>query len=334
MAKSRIWTDIDYEKNGKQIGWLSLHHSVTRSAYGNIMIPIACVKNGRGPTAFFMAGNHGDEYEGQIALVKLIRKLEPEHIRGRVIILPAANLPAAMAGARVSPIDDGNLNRLFPGHPDGTVTQQIAYYIDTELFTRADFSHDLHSGGGSLDYVPFASMHQWTNPSINKRGLAMLKNFGMPISLVWKTVGKDIRYSPTAAMRRGVVALGGEFGGAGRVNQRCVQWVERGLINTMVHTGIMKRPKDWAPPPPTRLMEVPGYDWFVYAPEPGLFEPAVELGDDVKAGQLCGVVHFVDNPAREPVRCFFKKPGMVICKRHPGRIERGDCVAHLAVDVK
>ena len=53
-----------------------------------------------------MAGNHGDEYEGQIALAKLIRELEPEQVQGRVIILPAANLPAAMAGARVSPIDE------------------------------------------------------------------------------------------------------------------------------------------------------------------------------------------------------------------------------------
>ena len=127
---TRIWTDVDYEKPGKQVGWLNLHHSVTRSAYGNIMIPIAVVAGGRGPTALFMAGNHGDEYEGQIALCRLIRELEPSEIQGRVIVLPAANLPAALDGARVSPIDQGNLNRSFPGDPDGTVTEQIAYYIE------------------------------------------------------------------------------------------------------------------------------------------------------------------------------------------------------------
>ena len=123
---TRLVGDIDFDRDGKQVTWLGLAHSVTRSAYGRIMIPIACIKNGKGPTAFFQAGNHGDEYEGQIALTKLIRELEPGRIQGRVIILPAANLPAAMAGARVSPIDDGNLNRSFPGDPDGTVTQQIA----------------------------------------------------------------------------------------------------------------------------------------------------------------------------------------------------------------
>ena len=61
VEASHIWTDIDYDRPGKQVGWLHLPHSVTRSAYGTLMLPIAVVANGRGPTAFFMAGNHGDE---------------------------------------------------------------------------------------------------------------------------------------------------------------------------------------------------------------------------------------------------------------------------------
>ena len=89
---------------------------------------------------------------GQIALAKLIRTLEPEQITGRVIILPAANLPAAMAGTRVSPIDGGNLNREFPGNPEGTVTSRIAHYIESVLLPMCDGFHDLHSGGASLQY--------------------------------------------------------------------------------------------------------------------------------------------------------------------------------------
>lgn len=86
------------------------------------------------------------------------------------------------------------------------------------------------------------------------------------------------------------------------------------------------------PAPPTRLMQVPGRDHFVYAPEPGLFEPLVELGDWVEGGQAAGQVHFVDNPARDPVPCRFEADGFVICKRHFGRVERGDCVFHLAIE--
>jgi predicted deacylase len=95
---------------------------------------------------------------------------------------------------------------------------------------------------------------------------------------------------------------------------------------------MVEKPKDWADAPPPRRVAVPGQDWFVYAPEPGLFEPAVDLGQTVRKGELCGHVHFVDNPARAPVPCHFRADGFVVCKRHMGRVERGDCVAHLAVD--
>ena len=100
---TRLWTDVDYEKNGKQIGWLNLHRSVTRSAYGMLTIPLAVIKNGRGPTVLFMAGNHGDEYEGPITLGELIRGLDPAEISGRIIFLPAVNVHAVLAGRRTSP---------------------------------------------------------------------------------------------------------------------------------------------------------------------------------------------------------------------------------------
>jgi predicted deacylase len=332
MAKTRIWTEIDYEREGKQIGWLYLHHSVTRSAYGELMIPIAVIKNGKGPTAFLMSGNHGDEYEGQVALAKLIRSLEPNRIKGRVIILPAANMPAALDGARVSPIDQGNLNRSFPGDPDGGPTRQIAYYIDSVLFPMADLYADLHSGGSSLDYVPFISIHECADASINARGMEALKIFGAEHAIVW-AANKDARYSTNASTLRGVVSVGSEFGGGGSVSVSSVRMVERGLINLLRHVGIMAGKPELGPKP-TRLMVVGGTEDFVYAPEPGLFEPFAELGQWIGKGDPCGQVHFVDNPARAPVPCFFKNSGMVVCKRHFGRVERGDCVAHLANDRK
>src|SRR5690242_919615 len=67
MKPTTLWTEVDFNRDGKQTDWSYLHHSVTRSAYGEIMIPITVVKNGAGPTVLLMAGNHGDEYEGQIA---------------------------------------------------------------------------------------------------------------------------------------------------------------------------------------------------------------------------------------------------------------------------
>jgi uncharacterized protein len=110
-SRSRLTAEIDFDRDGKQHGFIRLPYSVHRSAYGWIPIPVACVKNGDGPRVLLMAGNHGDEYEGQVALGKLIRSLEAEKVHGRIIILPSANFPAAMAGMRTSPLDEGNLNR-------------------------------------------------------------------------------------------------------------------------------------------------------------------------------------------------------------------------------
>src|SRR5450631_1888534 len=108
-SRSRLVAEVDFEADGKQTGFIRLFHSVHSSAYGFIPIPIVVIRNGRGPTALFTSGNHGDEYEGQVALCNLARTLEAKDIKGRVIILPMANFPAGMAGMRTSPIDGGNL---------------------------------------------------------------------------------------------------------------------------------------------------------------------------------------------------------------------------------
>ncbi|MBP6853791.1 MAG: succinylglutamate desuccinylase/aspartoacylase family protein [Rhodoferax sp.] len=327
-----IFTDVDYNRQGKQVDWLNLPHSVTRSAYGSISIPVAVVNNGEGPTVFLMAGNHGDEYEGQIVLAKLIRELEPAHVRGRVIILPAANLPAAMDGARVSPIDQGNLNRAFPGDPHGTPTFAIAHYIDSILYPMADYHHDLHSGGSSLKYMPFCSMRKSGDAALDARSLAALQAFDAPLSMVW-AYNPENRLAGAAAARRGLVSLGGEFGGGGNVDRSSLAMLERGVRNFLQFSGVMADTQPLPAPRGTRLVEVNSRDHYVYATESGLLEPLVDLGAEVRQGDLAGQIHFVDNPARAPVPCHFRRAGMVVCQRHFGRVQRGDCVAHLATDV-
>src|SRR5260370_13643271 len=126
---SRLSADIDLLADGKATGFVRVPHSVHRSAYGWIPIPIVRIKNGDGPSVLLQAGTHGDEWEGQIGLGNLLRALEPRDIKGRLVILPSANFPAALAGQRTSPTDDGNLNRPYPGHPKGTIPHPIAPWI-------------------------------------------------------------------------------------------------------------------------------------------------------------------------------------------------------------
>src|SRR3546814_524187 len=147
LPPSPVVPTVDFDADGVQHGFLRLPYSRDDSAWGSVMIPIAVIRNGEGLTALLTGGNHGDEYEGPIALFDLARTLRPEDVRGRVIIVPAMNYPAFRAGTRTSPIDRGNLNRSFPGRPDGTVTEKIADYFTRGLLPLADVVLDFHSGG-------------------------------------------------------------------------------------------------------------------------------------------------------------------------------------------
>ena len=332
-SKTRLVAEVDFERRGVQHGFIRLFHSVHASAYGFIPIPVVVIANGDGPTVLFSAGNHGDEYEGQVAICKLANWLRPEMMRGRVILLPAMNFPAAMAGRRTSPIDEGNLNRSFPGDPDGTVTQQIAYYVEHELVARADLVCDLHSGGSSLMYLPSALMKLDADPARTARSLAALRAFGAPYAYVAGAAqgqGGDQNING-AAERHGKLCIGTELGGSGTVTTAALHVGERGLRNLLVHVGIIDAVHR-LDAPATRILEVGGPDWFVYTPDRGVFEPLAELGDTVRAGQPAARIHTPETPWRAPADVAFAHDGLVLCKRIPGRTERGDCLFHLGTD--
>jgi predicted deacylase len=331
-SQTRIRCFVDFERDGKQVGHLQLPHSSNTSAYGWIGIPIAVIKNGHGPTVYLGAGNHGDEYEGQITLVRLIRELDPGRIQGRLIILPAENLPAALAGQRCSPIDDGNLNRSFPGDPDGRPTAAIAQFIESVLLPMCGAVVDLHSGGRTLDDLPSALIRQSgaADPLFPAK-LEALKAFGAPIGYLVRDARED-RTITAAADRAGIVGLGTELGGAGTVTLNTLKIATAGVQNILAHFGLIEPAPDGGPAPASRVMEVGGAEYYLHAPCRGLFEPAFELGDEVAAGQTAGWVHFVDDPARDGVEVAFTGGGTVICKRPILQVERGDCLAHLATD--
>ena len=331
VYQTALFTDIDFARDGKQVGRVSLPNSVTRSAYGVIPIPIAVIRNGEGPTLVLMAGNHGDEYEGQIVLGRLIRDLEADQVRGRVIILPSANLPAARAGLRVSPLDGGNLNRVFPGDPLGGPTRQIAHFIATVLMPMADCFVDIHSGGASLDYIPYVAATVTGEPEFDRRAMAALKAFGGPYGQIWGPSERGVAES--AAPRPQCISLGGEFGGRGVVNPGHVAYVDRGVKNLMSHLGIL--PSETVQPQGAmKLMTSEPDDLYTFSPDYGVFVPACTLGDTVAKGQLAGEVHAIEHPERPPQPVYFRAPGLLICLRAIGRVEPGDCLAHLATDIE
>jgi len=325
---TQITPTVDFDQDGKQVGWLKVPHSVTRSAYGVLPVPIAVIRNGDGPKLMLSAGNHGDEYEGQVVLTRMIQNLEARDITGTLLILPALNLPAALGTTRVSPLDAGNLNRAFPGDPNGGPTWKIADYVENSLMPRVDVVADFHGGGASLDYRPHASTHYGPDASDDhkKKSLDLVTKLGVPHVMIFERKNKT-EGLPDGAIRQGVISIGGEYGGMGSVSRAGVQLVQTAVDRLLAGLGIKGGLPENLPDP--QILRIGG-DAHVYAPEPGVFEPATELGDSVRAGDLCGHVWFPENPSREPVSVPFNGDGDVVCKRHPGRVEAGDCVAHLA----
>ena len=327
MAASPIFTDIDFEQEGRQVGFLNLPYSPHSDAWGVIPIPIAVIRNGEGPTVLMMGGNHGDEYEGPIVLGRLIRELDPRAVRGRLIFVPAINLPAVRAGNRVSPADGKNMNRTFPGDPLGTPTEQISHYVDSVLFPMADVFMDLHSGGSSLDLIPSVMMQRPDDADLRRRTLDAVLAFNAPLTVVMDTLGEK-RTSSAAALARGLVVIGSELGSAGAVSLEGLAVCERGVRNVLHHLGVLA----CDPPPerrPTQLMQIAGAESYVFAPADGLFEPFHPLGTWVERGQPAGQVNFLDDPGRPPLVARFRSAGYLFCRRAPGRVERGNGVCVL-----
>jgi len=326
---SRIVHEIDLDKPGKRSGFLRLYHSTHESAYGFIPIPLVVINGGPGPTVLFVAGNHGDEYEGQLALTRLAQELQPEQLGGRVVILPAANLPAVREGRRVSPIDNGNLNRLFPGDPAGSVTEQIAWFIEDELLTRCDVVCDLHSGGSSLEYVPCVLVRRRSREKLYSRGVELVKSFGAEYVYVSRIAQGGDATLFGASERKGVVHIGSELGGAGRITPLGLAIAQRGVRNLLVTMGMLAK-EAWTPvEPPRVLVETRGWDDYSYSPEDGVLEPLTVLGETVEAGQTAARIYFPETPWQRPVEVPFRKSGIVFCQRVPGRVKRGDCLLHL-----
>ena len=333
-SETLIEPDVDLDADGKHYGYLRIPHSVHRSAYGWLPMPVVSIKNGNGPRVLLMAGTHGDEYEGQIALCRLARDVAADAITGQVIILPMANYPAARAGLRTSPIDGGNLNRLFPGDPHGSVTLKIAHLIETVLMRDVDLMIDLHSGGSSLLYLPSILVKLQPDGTLDPRERALVDAYGAPWVQVQRpaSVATDNRQHG-AARRNCALFLCAEFAGAGTVSREALDICERGLPRALHAMGVLASlPAGLGEPDQSRYLEVIPRQHFLYATDDGLYEPLVELGDEVKGGEPAAAIHFPETPWREPVIETFKADGLAVCKRMPGRVLRGDCLFHLASD--
>jgi N-alpha-acetyl-L-2,4-diaminobutyrate deacetylase len=330
-----IFTSLDFHQPGKQQGFLQVPYSHNLGGWANVMVPITIIARGEGATVLVLGGNHGDEYQGQIAAMKLARELQPEQVSGRIILIPSLNLPAARSATRLSPLDGMNMNRAFPGQAEGAVTSQIAHFLTTVLFPMSDVVIDIHSGGRSMDFVPCSTMHLVADREQRARMFAAMLAWNSDFAFLYADIA-GTGLLPVEAENQGKLVVTTEMGGSEAIPARVHRITQSGLRNVLIHVGALKGREQTRASlglPPIILTQALRREDYLLAPESGIFEITLDLGTKVKPGTTVGFIHHLERPDRAPESVVAQTAGHLICMRAPCLTQQGDCVAVIAKQV-
>ncbi len=331
-----IHTSIDFTLPGKQQGFLQVPYSHNLGGWANVMVPITTVAEGDGPTVLVLGGNHGDEYQGQVAGMKLARALTADMVTGRLIIIPSLNFPAAKAATRLSPLDGMNMNRAFPGQAEGNVTSQIAHYLTNVLFPMSDVVIDIHSGGRSMEFVPCAHMHLVKDARQRSLMLDAMLAWGTDFAFIYADIAGS-GLLPVEAENQGKVVVTTELGGGEGVSAAVHRIAQHGLANVLRHVGVLRgqvQTRAQLGLPTTIITQALNREDYLLAPESGIFEVCVDLGKLVATGDTIGYIHHLERHDRLPETIVAQSDGYLITTRTPCLTTQGDCVAVIARPVE
>ena len=319
--ESRISCDIDLDKQGRQFGDLRLPFSDNHAPLGYYPIPIITLANGDGPTLLLCGGTHGDEYEGPAAIIDLVHTLELEKLRGRIVAIPACNASAFVDKARCSPLDGGNLNRAYPGDPNGGPTAMVAHFIEALLIPQCDAVIDFHAGGKASIYSVLA-MISHSKGDLYEKNLALAHAFAPDFIWVFDEARNGGSVND-AADRQGVPMFAAELYGGGRISAESFRRTREGLQRVMCQLNML----DGVEPITTDvkpLLISGADDGAVYAKRSAVFVPEVELDQRVNVGDYVGTLYSVMEPEREPQKLQSPVDGIVVSLVHRGLVERGE----------
>jgi len=249
-----------------------------------------------GPALFVNAGVHGGEYPAVEAVIQLGKTLDPKKISGTVILMPVLNVPAFRTRTPfVCPIDHVNPNRVFPGDPRGTYSEQMTHALINEFVGHADAYVDLHGGDIPEALVPFVICRAGDN-EVAEKSKAIAMAFGLPYVL---TVSKPIQPSTglssyAAAAGKGVPSILAEAGGVGQMQEDAVALLVQGVVNVMRHLGMIAidtpATTGNAPAADTAASTLlTRFEW-VYTMSAGMWYPKVAAGHAVNEGEQIGTV--------------------------------------------
>ena len=271
-----------------------------------------------GPVLLVTAGVHGAEYCSIEAALRLLR-IDPAILRGTLLVLPILNGGGFRARSiYVMPEDGRNLNRMFPGRPDGTASEKLAHWLVTAVYPRADAYLDLHGGDLSEALVPFSLFPSGSAASETLAGV-----FGLPVAVAAGGEG----YTINAAGRLGVPSVLAEVGGNGLWDEAGVAQLADGIARVMGHLGMIAS----ARVPPARPAPRTVTMWVPSAPHDGLWYPAKDLSDPVEAGEVLGEIRDVFGTVLATVRS--DRAGSILYRLTSLAVNRGEALLGVGTDL-
>lgn len=288
-------------------------------------IPVTVIHGAKpGPVLALIAGTHGYEYAPILAMMRLPAQVDAWELSGTLLIVHVANLPSFLGRTiYYSPVDGKNLNRVYPGRADGTLSERIAAVITKEIIDRADYVADLHCGDGNESLRPYTYWMTSGSAAVNEKSREMALAFGLDHIVIDRERSSDPAmsvYTANTAITRGKPAITTETGELGRVDDEGPELALAGALNLMRHLRML--------PGTPRRAEHPLWidrNEVLRSPATGVFHARVRRGYTVARGALLGVLTDYFGNTLEEIRAPFS--GIILYVVATPPVSRGEPLA-------
>jgi len=268
-------------------------------------IPFTVINGSKkGKVLALVAGVHGYEYPPILALYRIKKMVKPDSLSGTLILIHLANLPAFQKRIiYYNPYDWKNLNRVFPGDPQGTISQRIAFVLRKEVIEKCDYLIDLHCGDGNEALIPYAYWMIKGEREIDEITKKMLLAFGLKYIIIDKTRSKAIthsKYLGNTAILLSKPAITTESGYLGKTDEVSIVRNVEGILNVMKLFQMIEGEPEFI----TEPIWIEPYQ-VIYSNHDGLFYPQTEMGYYVAKGEKVGFITDYLGNIKEEVRAPF-----------------------------
>jgi predicted deacylase len=325
---------LDLDSPGRRDYLVALEHD---SIWGDHLVPLTVMvgpraEPGKGLVAF--GANHGNEFEGPVALKRLLREIDAREVLGRIIVVPVLNVAAFRTASREAAGDDGvNLNRAFVDGAGRTpalagITHRIADFVREFIWPRTHVVVDIHSGGDVAKFAHLASFHPLDDPALSRMTEDTARWFGTPIVMTYQNQTPGLL--PAEAERLGKITVGTELGWGKSIDRDGVRYARQGVLAAAIRHGQLRgtiEPFAHHRDGTQLRVEIVDRECYAVAPFAGHYEPVIGIGERAKSGEVVGWLHDFDRIDDEPYPLRAGVDGIVIAHAWQSPVARGQHAA-------